>query len=240
MSMRTPRACTMLFLLAVSLGTAVAQEKPLAAGGQMNLRAVSESEQDRSEMRPIPTQRYPRYLLRPSDVLHITFPISPEFDQTVAIQPDGYISLRGVGDLYIEGKSIPELTEALRETYGTFLHVPLIDVELKDFEKPYFIAGGEFGHPGKYELRGDTTVAEAVAIAGGFTDKAKHSEVVVFRRAPDGWAEARRLDVKQMLASKDLSEDIHLRPGDLIYVPQNRLSKIRQYIPNSGMGFTIP
>jgi hypothetical protein len=43
-----------------------------------------------------------------------------------------------------------------------------------------------------------------------------------------------------MLASKDLSEDIHLRPGDLIYVPQNKISKIRQYIPNSGMGFTIP
>jgi polysaccharide biosynthesis/export protein len=240
MTMRTPRACAMLVLLAASLGTAVAQEKPTAAGSQTNLRAVSASEQDRSAIRPMPSERYPRYLLRPSDVLHITFPISPEFDQTVAIQPDGYISLRGVGDLYIQGESIPELMEALRKTYGAFLHVPLIDVELKDFEKPYFIAGGEFGHPGKYELRGDTTVAEAVAIAGGFTERAKHSEVVVFRRARDGWAEAKRLDVKQMLASKDLSEDIHLRPGDLIYVPQNRFSKIRQYIPNSGMGFTIP
>jgi polysaccharide biosynthesis/export protein len=240
MTMKTLRACAMVFVWAASLGTAAAQEKSAAAGHPSDRQARSESEQDRSAIRPVAAQRYPRYLLRPSDVLQITFPISPEFDQTVAVQPDGYISLRGVGDLYVAGKSLPELTEALRKAYEQFLHEPVINVELKDFEKPYFIAGGEFGRPGKYELRGDTTVAEAVAIAGGFTDKAKHSEVVLFRRAPGGWAEARRLDVKHMLANKDLSEDVHLRPGDLIYVPKNNLSKVRQFIPSTGLGMTVP
>jgi mannose-6-phosphate isomerase-like protein (cupin superfamily) len=43
-----------------------------------------------------------------------------------------------------------------------------------------------------------------------------------------------------MLASKDLSEDVHLRPGDLIYVPKNTLSKVRQFIPSTGMGVTVP
>jgi polysaccharide export outer membrane protein len=227
-----------IFLLALS--PAMAQDKPIAAGQASDGKARLESDQVHPAIRPVPAERYPRYLLRPSDVLQITFPISPEYDQTVAIQPDGYISLRGVGDLHIEGKSLPELIDSLRRTYQQFLHDPIITVELKDFEKPYFIAGGEFGHPGKFELRGDTTVAEAVAIAGGFTDKAKHSEVVLFRRAPGGWAEAKRLDVKQMLANKDLSEDIHLRPGDLIYVPKNTLSKLRQFIPNTGLGMTIP
>jgi polysaccharide biosynthesis/export protein len=230
---------TVLFLVAC-LGSARSQDKAVVAGQSSDLKARAESEQDRQAIRPVAAERYPRYLLRASDVLQITFPISPEYDQTVAVQPDGYISLRGVGDLYIAGKSLPELTEALRKTYAQFLHEPIINVELKDFEKPYFIAGGEFGHPGKFELRGDTTVAEAVAIAGGFTDKAKHSEVVLFRRVPGGWAEAKRLDVKQMLANKDLSEDIHLRPGDLIYVPKNTLSKLRQFIPNTGLGMTIP
>jgi protein involved in polysaccharide export with SLBB domain len=83
-------------------------------------------------------------------------------------------------------------------------------------------------------------VAEAVAIAGGFTEKAKHSEVVLFRRAPGGWAEAKRLDVKRMLANKDLREDLHLQPGDLIYVPKNMLSKARQFIPNTGLGMSVP
>lgn len=247
------RFFAMVFLSAASLAQAGAQDKPGAqdkSGAAAPLqpgdlqsaerKAHSESGQDRVAIRPVAAERYPRYLLQPTDVLQLTFPISPEYDQSLTIQPDGYINLRGVGDLYVAGKSVPELIEALKKAYQQFLHEPIINVELKDFEKPYFIAGGEFGHPGKFELRGDTTVAEAVAIAGGFTDKAKHSEVVLFRRVPGGWAEAKRLDVKQMLASKDLSEDVHLRPGDLIYVPKNTLSKLRQFIPNTGLGMTIP
>jgi polysaccharide export outer membrane protein len=173
-------------------------------------------------------------------VLQITFPLTPDFDQTVTIQPDGFINLRGVGDMYIAGKSVPELTGALRKVYAQFLHDPVIDVELKDFEKPYFIAGGELGRPGKYELRGETTVAEAITIAGGFTDKAKHSEVVLFHRVPGGWDQAKKLDVKRMLGNKDLTEDLQLRPGDLIYVPKSRSSKIRQFIPSTGIGIPIP
>ena len=235
------------FLSAATFYQAEGQDKPGAPAPVQprdvqpaERKARSESDQEPVASRPVAAERYPRYLLRPSDVLQITFAISPEYDQSITVQPDGYINLRGVGDVYVAGKSVPELIEALKKTYQQFLHEPIINVELKDFEKPYFIAGGEFGHPGKFELRGDTTVSEAVAIAGGFTDKAKHSEVVLFRRAPGGWAEAKRLDVKQMLAKKDLSEDVHLRPGDLIYVPKNSLSKLRQFIPNTGLGMTIP
>jgi polysaccharide export outer membrane protein len=183
----------------------------------------------------VPAERYPRYLLRTSDVLSVTFPVTPEFDQRVTVQPDGYIGLRGVGDLYVQGQSIPQLIAALHAAYGRFLHEPTINVELKEFEKPYFIAGGEFAHPGKYELRGDTTVAEAVAIAGGYTDRAKHSQILLFRRIPEGWLEAQRVDIKSMISRKDLSEDPHVRAGDLIFVPQNNLSKIRQFIPNTGL-----
>ena len=223
-------------LLAACTGTAAAQDQAAVSNNAHGEGAAAAS----SSNAPAPAQRYPRYLLRPSDVLQITFPITPEYDETVSVQPDGYISLRGVGDLHIDGKSVPELTEMLRNAYGKFLHDPIINVELKEFEKPYFIAGGQFAHPGKYELRGDTTVTEAVQIAGGFTENAKHSAVVVFHRVAGGWKEARRLNVKQMLANKDLSEDIHLRSGDLIYVPKNMISKVRSFIPSVGLGATIP
>lgn len=182
-----------------------------------------------------PPERHPRYLLRTSDVLAIAFPMTPEFDQTVTVQPDGYIALRGAGDLYVQGQSLPEVIERLRAAYGKILHEAVIQVELKEFEKPYFIAAGELARPGKYELRGDTTVAEAVAMAGGYTGRAKHSQVLLFRRERDGWREARRLDLKAMFARKDLSEDLHLRPGDLVFIPQNGLSKIREFIPSNGL-----
>ena len=42
-------------------------------------------------------QRDWRYTLQPSDTLEITFMLTPDFNQTVTVQPDGYITLRDVG-----------------------------------------------------------------------------------------------------------------------------------------------
>jgi protein involved in polysaccharide export with SLBB domain len=185
--------------------------------------------------------RNPRYRLHSADVLELTFPFTPEFNQTVTVQPDGYISLRGVDSVPVQGQSLPQLADTLRKAYGKILHEPVVDVELKDFQKPYFIVGGEVGHPGKYDLRGETTTTEAVAIAGGLKDSAKHSEVLLFHRAPDGWVQARKLNMKRMLKHANLDEDAYLRPGDFLYIPQNNMSKFSRFIPTSSLGmYTNP
>jgi polysaccharide export outer membrane protein len=89
--------------------------------------------------------------------------------------------------------------------------------------------------PGKYTLHGETTVTEGLAMAGGLTDKSKHSHVVLFRRVSSEWTEAKVMDVKKMLKAGDLSEDFVLHPGDMIYVPQNTISKIARFIPTSSV-----
>ena len=123
----------------------------------------------------------------------------------------------------------------MKTAYANILHDPVIAVSLKDFEKPYFIASGEVAKPGKYDLRSDLTVTEAVAIAGGFDEKSKPSQVVLFRPVSGGGFEAKLINVKKLLASRNLSEDIRLQPGDMLYVPQNALSKIRPFLPTSGV-----
>jgi len=182
-------------------------------------------------------ERNPRYRLLKGDSFDVDFAFSPEFNQTVVVQPDGYITLRGAGSMRVEGQTIPELTETIKKAYANILHNPVVTVALKDFEKPYFVAAGQVAKPGKYDLRSDLTLVEAVAIAGGFTGNSKHSQVVLFRRVSDQLVEARLFNVKQMLQSRDLSEDAHLRPGDMIYVPQNMISKIQRFItmPSTGM-----
>jgi polysaccharide export outer membrane protein len=144
--------------------------------------------------------------------------------------------LRGVGEIHVEGQTVQEATESIRTAYASVLHNPIITIDLKDFEKPYFIAGGQLGHPGKYDLRGDTTVVQAVAIAGGFTENSKHSQVWLFRRVSNDWVEVKMLNVKKMLSNGDLREDLHLRPGDMLYVPQNEFSKVKRFIPVATMG----
>src|SRR4029077_15005565 len=113
--------------------------------------------------------RHPLYRLRKSDVVEIKFTFSPEFDQTVTVLPDGCLALKTVGALFAEGLSVSELKDLVREAYAATLRDPEVSVILKDFERPFFVAGGQVGRPGKYELRSPTTVAEAIAVAGGFT-----------------------------------------------------------------------
>ncbi len=182
-------------------------------------------------------ERRPLYRLCASDVVEINFNFASEFDQTVTVQPDGFITLKGLEkQMYAQGMTLPELREAVRAAYAPLLHQPDISVVLKEFNRPYFIAGGEVGKPGKYDLHGDTTVTEAVAIAGGFTGQAKHSQVVLFRHVSETTVEAKLLNIKAMLSGHDLREEVHLRPGDMLYVPQNMISKIRRYLPVSNLG----
>jgi polysaccharide export outer membrane protein len=181
--------------------------------------------------------RTTRYKIAPGDTFDVTFELSPEFNQTaVAVQPDGFVTLRSIGDIKVQGQTVPELTQTLRAAYSKILNDPLISVSLKDFEKPYFIADGQLGKPGKYDLRGDITLTQAVAIAGGFTDASKHSQVLLFRRVSDQWMEAKIINVKAMEKSGNLKEDPLLHPGDMLFVPKNTMSKIDKFFPSASMG----
>lgn len=234
MKLRT--ALTILAWLACGICSCYSQSAlPVAdkTGAQTNSH-------DASLTSPQFAERNPRYRLRPGDVLDLTFELSPELNQQISVQPDGFVTLKQVGDFHVAGESVPEFTESVKSAYGKFLHEPMITVSLKEFEKPFFTAGGMIAHPGKYEMRGDVTLVEALQQAGGFTEESKHSQVLLFRRVSQDWAQAKVIDVKKMLNQKTLAEDIHLQPGDMIFVPQNRISKMRKFIPTAGLGMYSP
>jgi polysaccharide biosynthesis/export protein len=186
------------------------------------------------------SQRHPRYEIRPGDIFDVAFEYTPEFNQTVTVQPDGFVSLRDVGDIYVSGKSVPQVTDAIRDAYGKVLNHPMVSVVPKDFEKPYFIADGQVLHPGKYELRDDTTLVQGIAMAGGFLPSAKHSQVVLYHRVSDEWTQAKLIDVKKMESDRNLTEDLHLQPGDMVFIPKNRLSKVMPFIPTANLSMISP
>jgi polysaccharide biosynthesis/export protein len=203
-----------------------AQELASAASSTAKVSRESASPSDTKDAdRPELMQRA-RYFIARSDVINLTFPITPEYNQTLTVQPDGYVGLLGIGDLQVEGMTLPELRQKLRDVYSKTLHNPMITVDLTSFQKPYFVVFGQVGKPGQYDLHTDVTVAQAVAMAGGLTDSAKHSDVVLFRRTSKDWAEAHEVNLKHMLNAKNLAEDLHLQSGDIVFVPQNTISKL--------------
>ncbi len=182
-------------------------------------------------------QRNPRYRIEPDDILELSFRYTPEFDQEVTVQPDGFVQLKGLqNDVHIQGLTIPEVIESLKKAYINILNDPVISVVLREFEKPYFIAGGQVGKPGKYDLRGDTSAAQAIAIAGGFVDFAKSKQVLLFRRYNDETVEVKVLNLKKVLTSKDPQEDLMLQPGDMLYVPKTFMASIDRFLPRTSLG----
>ncbi len=184
-------------------------------------------------------ERNSLYRLEKSDVLELNFTFAPEFNQTITVQPDGYIGLRGAGVVVAAGLTVPELRQRLREEYSAVLRDPQVTVVLKEFEKPYFVVAGEVVRPGRYELRGVTTMAQALAVAGGFTNRARQSQVLLFRRISAEWAEVRQLNAKQIFKARSGTEDVELRSGDMLFVPQSKWSKIRTIMPTASLGMLV-
>lgn len=176
--------------------------------------------------------RDPRYRIQPSDVLEVHYRYTPEFDQTVALQPDGFVHLEIVGDLKLQGLTVDQAHAAILEKAGARLRDPEVTLVLREFEKPYFVVGGEVANPGKFEMRGQVTALQAVAMAGGFkTLSARHSQVILYRRVGPDLAKAEVLDLRHAMSPKGSSEPLQdLHPGDLLIVPQNRVSKIERFV----------
>src|SRR5258705_13559908 len=123
-----------------------------------------------------------RYRLQPGDVLEVQFRYSPEFNQTVTVQPDGYVSLEIGGDLKVAGMTVEQTRLAILRKASTRLQDPVATVILKEFQKPYFVVAGEVATPGKIEMRERVTAIQAIMLAGGLKEGAKASQVIVFRK----------------------------------------------------------
>jgi len=187
------------------------------------------------------SERNPRYFLQPLDVLEIHYRFSPEFDQTATVQPDGFLSLAVVGDIKVQGLTLDQAKAAILEKASERLRDPEISVILKEFEKPYFTVGGEVANPGRYEMRGPISPYQAIAMAGGFkTLSAKNGQVILLRRVGPDLAKTQILDLRDTEHARADEGVRDLLTGDMLIVPQNRISQIERYVKIINFGTYIP
>src|SRR5882762_782123 len=121
-----------IFALVLCLGplfsvAALAQtSQSVMAAGDDGRSVSTESERaDGGKGSPALTgDRRPLYRLRTNDVVDISFTFASEFNQTVTVQPDGFITLRDAGHLLAEGSTAEKLEAAIGAAYGKLLHDP--------------------------------------------------------------------------------------------------------------------
>ena len=119
------------------------------------------------------------------------------------------------------------------------LRDPELTVELKDFQKPRFVVGGEVDKPGQFELRGRITVLEAIAMAGGFKNSAKHSQVVLFRRYDETQAVTRVINAKELAKAESHRRGSRPAARRLPVRAAEQISKIERLIPFTSIGWLI-
>src|SRR6201996_7574235 len=85
----------------------------------------------------------PRYLLRPGDTLQLQYRLTPEFNQTVSVQPDGYVDLNVAGEVQVGGLTVTQAHDLIVEKESEHLNNPELNLILEGFTRPYVVVAGE-------------------------------------------------------------------------------------------------
>jgi polysaccharide export outer membrane protein len=178
----------------------------------------------------------PRYHLRPGDTLELRYRLTPDLNQLVTVQPDGYVNLNVAGDVRVGGLTIPEAHELIVNKESSTLNQPELDLVLQEFTRPYVVVAGEVAKPGQIDIRDNMTALSAILMAGGFTASAKSGQVIVFRRVNDDIAEVKQLNLTHVNKTVQLEHDMALEPGDMILVPHDKISRLQHYVQAANIG----
>ncbi len=178
----------------------------------------------------------PVYTLHIGDVIALNYRLTPEFDQTVTVQPDGYVDLEVVGNVKVAGFTLNQVHDEIVKLASNQLNHPELAITLKQFEQPYVVVAGEVAKPGKIEIHENTTALQAVMLAGGFMPSARDTQVILFRHINADTAEVRRLNLHDIKKDSQLERDIELEPGDMLLVTRNKLEHLSRFMKAANLG----
>lgn len=198
-----------------------------------DLTAVKEEpELVKSESLPINTFSDPtRYTLGPDDVIEILVMRHPEFSGQFPINLEGKIQYKFVGDLEITGLTKKELEQKLKDILANYIIKPEVNVTIIEYRSKVIYVIGEVGTPGKYYMRSETIpVREAVVQAGLPTLSAAMRKCSLITPDKNGNIKKRNVDLYSLLYGGDLSKNIDMHAGDVLYVPATVMAKVIRVI----------
>jgi len=176
------------------------------------------------------------YTLHVGDIISLDYRLTPEFNQTVTVEPDGCVDLEIVGNIKVGGLTLNQVHDRIVALASSQLNHPELAITLKQFQQPYVVVAGEVERPGKIELHDDTTALQAVLLAGGFKDSARDTQVILFRHINGDMAEVRKLDLHNIKKQSQLEQDTELEPGDMLLVTRNKLEHFSRFMKASNLG----
>jgi len=168
------------------------------------------------------------YRLSAGDRFQIRFAYQKEMNAELMVRPDGGVSFDLIGELPVAGSTPDELARTLEEMYTVYLRDPQINIVLREFKSQRFFVLGEVQNPGEFPFASPTTLAQAVATAGSWTDEARMEDVIVIRMGENRTPFAFKINLKEVLGGA-VHADPYLKPMDIVYVPMGKIASARNF-----------
>ncbi len=156
---------------------------------------------------PLVEDRHGPYTLDTGDRLRVFVYGEPNLSRLYTVDNEGRIAVPLIGSVRARGRTTQGLAAAIRASLGSqYVRDPKVTVDIHQY-RPFYILG-EVRNAGQYAFAGGLTVEAAVAIAGGYSERADETKMRITRQI-NGNAEI-----------LNVPPDFYVRPGDTIYVTE--------------------
>jgi len=169
------------------------------------------------------TPTVPDYRIAPGDGLQIFVWRNPDLSVSVAVRPDGKISIPLVEDISCVGSTPTELARQIEARLAKYVTNPVVTVMVTTFAGSYdqeVRIVGEAVTPKALPYRRNMTVLDAMIEVGGLTHFAAGNNATLVR-SENGTETVRRLSLGDLLKNGDVKANFPLMPGDVIIIPQS-------------------
>jgi len=162
------------------------------------------------------------YIIGPGDTLEVFVWQNPDLSQTVPVRPDGKISTPLVENMVAVGKTPSQLARDMEKVLGVYVRSPKVNIIVTKAlgELTEVKVVGEVTHPAAVPYREGMTVIDVILAVGGLTPYAAGNRARIVR-TQNGKTEEIRVKLQNLMQKGDMSQNLHLMPGDVVVVPQS-------------------
>jgi len=179
------------------------------------------------------------YFIGPGDIVSIdVIPFTRGFYGYFTVDDSGYIESYYFERIYVNGLTPNELSRQLKELYKTYIIDPVVLVTLARAVNNRYVIIGEVWRPGVYNMTPRLTVVEALAMAGGPMYSALLWDVKVIRGDMNN-PQVISVNVSDILKKGDLTTNILLERGDIIYVPRTMIARVNKLLESIAPSFNM-
>lgn len=190
------KLCMMIFLMGMSVTSLAATS--VSTGSGKTPMTVNQQEAENKKAKEL------GYVIGPGDRIKISVFNESDMNIDLLVNKQGIVNFSYIGEVIISGKTPRQIEKYITEKLdGDYLINPVVTVTMESFRQFYIT--GEVEDPSGYQYQLGLTVEKALALAGGFTDRADRDDINIRLSGSD-----------KLLKNVDMTHSVS--PGDTVIV----------------------